>query len=485
MPAESRLGSCGPELFPAHKHGVSMTQFDYVIVGAGPAGCVLANRLSADPAISVLLLEAGGEDTNPLIAMPRGFAELFGDPATAWHYPTRPFGPSQQIESWVRGKALGGSSSVNGMIYNRGHAGDYDALERLGNPGWGWDDMLPVFQTIEDNPLGASATRGAGGPLRVSTVDGTDPLLEDVITAGTKRGWRRALDLNDSDQERIGYAMATIRDGRRVNAATAFLHPVIDRPNLTVGLHTLVDQVLLEDGRAVGVCGRRNGHGVEAQATREVILAAGSIATPKILHLSGIGPADVLKSAGVDVVVDSPNVGARMREHRVFLLQFRLADDLGYNKILSTEAGQQAAAAEYQATQSGPLAAPSFDIVGFFKTRPDLSRPDAQFQIAPFSTLPLEPGKALTIEREPGMMCVAYLRGRTARAASGSPRRTRTRRWTSTPTTTPPNTTAAPRWASSAASAGCSAPHRSRTRSSGKPYPATTYKPTGRSSTPG
>ena len=243
-----------------------MTQFDYVIVGAGPAGCVLANRLSADRAISVLLLEAGGEDTNPLIAMPRGFAELFGDPATAWHYPTRPFGPSEQIESWVRGKTLGGSSSVNGMIYNRGHAGDYDALERLGNPGWGWDDMLPVFRTIEDNPLGASATRGAGGPLRVSTVDGTDPLLEDVITAGTKRGWRRTLDLNDSDEERIGYAMATIRDGRRVNAATAFLHPVIDRPNLTVGLHTLVDQVLLEDGRAVGVRGRRGGHSVEAQA---------------------------------------------------------------------------------------------------------------------------------------------------------------------------------------------------------------------------
>lgn len=386
-----------------------MTQFDYVIVGAGPAGCVLANRLSADPGVNVLLVEAGDQDTNPLIAMPRGFAELLGDPTTAWHYPTRPFGPAQQVEYWVRGKTLGGSSSVNGMVYNRGNRADYDALERLGNPGWGWDDMLPVFKKIEDNELGSSDVRGAGGPLHVSTADGTDPLLEDVITAGTELGWRRMRDLNETDEERIGYTMATIRDGKRFSAANAFLHPVMDRPNLTVMLHTVVDQVVLEGGRAVGVRGRQNDEAVEARATREVILATGSIATPKILQLSGIGPADTLRSAGVDVVVDSPNVGARMREHRVFLMQYRLTEDLGYNRLLSTEAGQQESAAEYQATGGGPLAAPSFDIVGFFKTRPELDRPDAQFQIAPFSVLPPEPGKSLQVEREPGMMCVAYL----------------------------------------------------------------------------
>jgi choline dehydrogenase-like flavoprotein len=386
-----------------------VTQFDYVIVGAGPAGCVLANRLSADPAINVLLIEAGDRDTNPLIAVPRGFGELLGDPNTVWHYPTRPFGPSQRIEYWVRGKTLGGSSSVNGMVYNRGSRADYDALERLGNPGWGWDDMLPAFKAIEDNELGAGDVRGVGGPLHVSTVDGTDPLLEDVIAAGTKLGWQRARDLNETDEERIGYAMATIRDGRRCSAANAFLHPVMDRPNLTVALHTIVDRVVLEGGRAVGVRGRRHGQAVEAQATREVILAAGSIATPKILQLSGIGPAEVLRSAGVHAVVNSPNVGTRMREHLVFMMQFRLAEDLGYNRLLSTEAGQQAAAAGYEATRRGPLAGPSFDIVGFFKTRPELPRPDSQFQIAPFSMLPLEPGKAPQIEREPGMVCVAYL----------------------------------------------------------------------------
>jgi choline dehydrogenase-like flavoprotein len=169
-----------------------VTEFDYVVVGAGPAGCVLANRLSADPGVNVLLVEAGDWDTNPLIAMPGGFAELLGDPATVWLYPTRPFGPSQRVEYWVRGKTLGGSSSINGMVYNRGNRADYDALERLGNPGWGWDDMLPVFKTIEHIGLGASEVRGAGGPLYVSTADRTDPLLEDVITAGAKLGWRRA-----------------------------------------------------------------------------------------------------------------------------------------------------------------------------------------------------------------------------------------------------------------------------------------------------
>ena len=295
------------------------------------------------------------------------------------------------------------------MVYTRGQRADYDALERLGNPGWGWDDMLRAYKTIEDNELGASDVRGAGGPLQVSAVDGAGPLLEDVLSAGTRLGWRRTRDVNETDEERIGYAMATIRDGRRCSAADAFLHPVMDRPNLTVALHTLVDRVVLEGGRAIGVQGR-NGQGAEtALATREVILATGSIASPKILQLSGIGPADTLRSAGVDIVVDSPNVGARAREHRAFLMQFRLAEDLGHNTLLCTEAGQLEAAEQYRTTRRGPLAAPPSDIVGFFKTRPELDRPDAQIQIAPFSLLPFEPGKPLQIESEPGMMCIGFM----------------------------------------------------------------------------
>ena len=388
-----------------------MTRFDYVIVGAGPAGCVLANRLSADPSVNVLLLEAGERDSNPLIAMPRGFNQLLADRAFAWHYPTRPFGPSQQPEVWVRGKTLGGSSAVNGMIYTRGQRADYDALEALGNPGWSWDDdMLPAFRAIEDNELGGSEVRGAGGPLQVSTLDGADdPLLEDVLAAGAELGWRRLRDVNEADGERIGLSTATIRDGRRVSAADAFLHPITDRPNLTVALETVVDRVVLKGGRATGVQGRRNGQGVEARAAREVILATGGLATPKLLQLSGIGPADALRSAGVDVVLDSPNVGARLREHRAFMVQFRLKEDLGYNKVFATESGLRAAQAQYEATRQGPLAGPPTDIVAFLKTRPELDRPDAQLQIAPYSMLPYEPGKALEIEREPGMLCIGFM----------------------------------------------------------------------------
>ena len=236
-----------------------MTRFDYVIVGAGPAGCVLANRLSADPAGRRAARRGGRPDTNPLIAMPRGFGELLGDPATAWHYPTRPFGPSRQVEYWVRGKTLGGSSAVNGMVYNRGHRADYDALERLGRAGAG---TTSGRCSRRSRTTARASRRGRGGPLRVSTAEGADPLLEDVITAGTELGWRRTRDLNETDEERIGYAMATIRDGRRVSAADAFLHPVVRPAQPDRRLDTIVDRVLLEGGdRRASACagaGRRS-----------------------------------------------------------------------------------------------------------------------------------------------------------------------------------------------------------------------------------
>jgi len=379
-------------------------EFDYVIVGAGAAGCVLANRLTEDPGTRVLLMEAGGWDRSPFVRVPKGFSRLMDDGRTAWHYPATT-GPGRE-ETWQRGRMIGGSTSINGMIYSRGAQPDYDALERLGNPGWGWSTMLPIFKRLEDNPLGASPVRGVGGPLRLSTTTGTDELCEETIAAGTELGWRRVDDLNADDGERIGYAMATIRDGRRVSAAHAFLHPVRARPNLTVAVDTVALRVLVRDGRAVGVRAEHRGRPVEHLASAEVILAAGALATPQLLQVSGIGPADTLRSAGVEVLLDRPRVGAGLREHRSMALQYRLAGPGGYNALLGGPLGQARAALGYLLTRRGPLALPVLDVAAHIKSRPELDRPDAHLLMAPFSAAPRRPGRALELEREPGLMCL-------------------------------------------------------------------------------
>ena len=393
----------------AEGDGEFVGRFTYIIVGAGSAGCVLANRLSEDPGNRVLLIEAGGRDTSPLIRVPKGFAKLYDSDRYCWTYPVNPIGPSRRVEVWPRGRTLGGSSSVNGMIYNRGDRADYDELVRLGNPGWGWDEILPIFKRIEDNALGASAVRGAGGPLHVSAAVTGDAISEDMIASGEELGLSREADVNSHDGERIGYATATIRDGQRVSAAHAFLHPVADRPNLTVMVNTVALRLLIENGRAAGVRTRRRGRTDDHFADGEVIVAAGSIATPQLLQLSGIGPAATLRAAGVDVVVESPNVGARMREHRVFKLQYRLADDLGYNRLLNTPSRQARAGLDYLRTRRGPLSTPAYDLIAFLKTRPGLERPDGQLLLAPFSAGAQRPGKQLVLEREPGLSCLGTI----------------------------------------------------------------------------
>jgi choline dehydrogenase len=380
--------------------------YHYIITGAGSAGCVLANRLSQDPDNRVLLLEAGPRDTNPLIHVPKGFGKLFENDKVAWRHATKPFGPNQQFEYWPRGKVLGGSSSINGLVYNRGNREDYDELERLGNKGWGWDDILPIFKIIEDNAFGATATRGAGGPLHVSVQRDTDPLCAEMITAATRTGLRQVADINESDDERIGQATATIKNGRRVSAADAFLAPALRRPNLTVLTGAFVERLVLEDGRAVGVEFTRKGRTERAEARRDVIVSLGSLGTPKLLQLSGIGPTDVLSAAGVPVQIEHPNLGRRMREHRCVALKFRLKENLGYNRQLATNLAQVVTGVKYLMHRKGPLAAPAYDILAFVKTDPTLDRVDGQLLLGPLSVGTYKPGEPVGVESEPGISCL-------------------------------------------------------------------------------
>lgn len=344
-----------------------------------------------------------------MIRIPKGVGKILGNPKITWHFPVRPIGPSQVVEHWVRGKTLGGSSSVNGMVYNRGSAADYDALVASGNPGWGWDQMLPAFRSIENHELGPDPMRGAEGPLGISVDTDLPQVCIDVIAAGENLGWSRTDDVNSSDDERIGPAPRTIKNGQRVSAAHAFLHPVGHRTNLEVATHTTVERVTFQGDRAVGVeATTSRGAKVGYTARREIILSLGSISTPKLLQLSGVGDRSLLRSLGIDTVADSPNVGRRMREHRCFVIQFRLDRDIGYNRKLSTPLRQAVTTARYLATKRGPLAGAAFDAIGLFKTSPELERPDAQILMAPFSLAPYQQGEEAVVERAPGIQAIGY-----------------------------------------------------------------------------
>ncbi len=290
--------------------------YDYIIIGAGSAGCVLANRLSEDPAIKVLLLEAGPRDWHPFIHMPAGLAKLVGQKGVNWNYDTA---PEPHLNGrrlwWPRGKVLGGSSSINAMCYIRGVAGDYDDWAAGGADGWDWNSALPYFKRSERNSRGGDALHGGEGPLYVSDLRYTNPLSSVFIEAGQQAGFARNDDFNGPEQSGVGLYQVTQKNGARCSSAVAYLRPAKSRPNLDVITGALVRRVVLENGRAIGVAYASGGQEVQARAEREVLLSAGAINSPQLLMLSGIGPADHLQDHGLTVAFDSPYVGRNLQDH--------------------------------------------------------------------------------------------------------------------------------------------------------------------------
>jgi choline dehydrogenase len=294
-----------------------MNQYDYIVVGAGSAGCVLANRLSASGAHRVLLLEAGGSDRSPWIQVPIGYGRTFNNPRFNWMYQAEADPALNDRRAfWPRGKVLGGSSSINAMVYVRGQPGDFDDWAAAGNPGWSWTEVLPYFKKYEDHAWGASEYHGAGGPVHVSDVAASvHPLCAAFLAACSSLGIAATRDFNGAQPEGAGLWQVTIKDGVRVSCANAYLRPALQRSNLEVRLHAHATRVLFDGTRAVGVAYLHDGARHEARAGREVLLAAGAINSPQLLELSGVGDARLLRSLGIAVVADVPAVGAGMQDH--------------------------------------------------------------------------------------------------------------------------------------------------------------------------
>ena len=357
--------------------------YDYVIVGGGSAGCVLANRLSADPSVKVALLEAGPGDNNFLIHMPMGYAALMKTGWVDWGYHTEPqAGMGGRRLYWPRGKVLGGSSSVNAMIYIRGVPGDYDMWAQLGSRGWAWDDVLPYFKKAESYWQGADSYHGGDGPLKVTRPGVAHPLNAAWIEAGREAGYSTTPDFNGAQQEGFGPLDCTIAQGRRASAAVCYLRPAMKRPNLTVITRAQGTRILLQRGRAVGVEYAQKKQRHEIQATRDVILSGGAINTPQLLLLSGIGPANEIARHGIRPVHNLPGVGKNLQDHLHGAVKHTCSAPVSLYSAVKPSALIRHVP-YYLMTGKGPASQMALETLAFLKTRPDVVAPDLQYHFVP------------------------------------------------------------------------------------------------------
>jgi choline dehydrogenase len=382
--------------------------FDYIVVGAGSAGCVLADRLSADGTARVLLIEAGGNNETELVNMPRAFMKMFGNPTYFWFFPIAEQPGRPAGETWSYGRGLGGSSSTNGTWYLRGEPTDYDGWAAMGFGEWRWSEIRRCFQSMESyHGAGADPSRGRSGPLQVTQLPFRSPSIAAAIKAGVEMGLRRVEDINMPVGGRIGYTQATVsRRGRRASSYQAFLKPAMKRANLTVLLDTLVERVEIVDGRATGVRVRTAEGSRSIAATREVIVSAGALQSPKLLQLSGIGPQEVLEKAGVPVVQPLSQVGRNLADHLMFTMSWRLHKDPGANREFS---GWRLTShvLRYYLTRSGMMAYTSPELTALLSVESAPEWPDAQFGIGPYSLrtseeIKADPGRG-ALEDKPGI----------------------------------------------------------------------------------
>ena len=379
-----------------------MPEHDFIIIGAGSAGCALAERLSASGRHSVLVLEAGGTDQRFFVQMPMGYGKMFFDPAVNWMYKAEPDpGLADNADHWPRGKLLGGSSSINAMVWIRGAAEDYDGWQADGNPGWGWADMLPVFRALEDFDGGADEFRGAGGPVHVSRIDAEiHPLTRNFLKAAEQAGLAFNPDFNGARQEGSGLYQITAKSGRRMSASRAFLRPAMKRPNVKVVTGAHVTRILFDGKAATGVEYSHNGVTKSARAGREVILSGGAVNSPQILQLSGIGDPDLLQRLGIPVISANANVGQHLQDHQGINYTWR-ATQPTLNQQFGSLWGKAMAGLRWLVMRKGPLSISMNQGGGFFRTDPGQQRPNMQLYFQAFSTVIPKPGERPILSPDP------------------------------------------------------------------------------------